>query len=86
MIVIAESWEKFSLWASTQPTFLQVALGVALFYVIFFIVRAIFKFVFFILSGLFSGRPRLSRKRSAKPQRQTKPITIDDDAPPFIFR
>ena len=86
MNYIAENWEKFSLWASTQPTFLQVALGVALFYVIFFIVRAIFKFAFFIISGLFSGRPRFGRRRTAKPQRQTKPITIDDEAPPFIFR
>ena len=86
MIIIADYWEKFSLWASTQPTFLQVALGVALFYVIFFIVRAIFKFVFFIISGLFSGRSHFGRRKTTKPQRQTKPITIDDEAPPFIFR
>ena len=86
MILIAEYWEKFSLWASTQPTFLQVALGVALFYVVFYIIRAIFKFAFFIISGLFSGRPRFGKRRITKPQRQTKPITVDDEAPPFIFR
>jgi hypothetical protein len=86
MNLIFVYWDKFSLWASTQPTFLQVALGVALFYVIFFIVRSIFKFAFFIISGLFSGRPRLGGRSAAKPQRQTKSITIDDEAPPFIFR
>jgi bacteriorhodopsin len=86
MILIADYWEKFSLWASTQPTFLQVAIGVALFYVVLLIIRAIFKFAFFIISGLFSGRPRFGRRRTVKPQRQTKPITIDDDVPPFIFR
>jgi hypothetical protein len=86
MTLIADFWEKFSLWASTQPTFLQVAIGLALFYIALLITRAIFKFAFFIISGLFSGRPRLSRRRTAKPPRQTKPITIDDDVPPFIFR
>ncbi len=86
MMLIADFWEKFSLWASTQPTFLQVAIGVALFYVVLLIIRAIFKFAFFIISGLFSGRPRFGRRRTVKPQRQTKPITIDDEVPPFIFR
>jgi hypothetical protein len=86
MNFILEYWDKFSLWASTQPTFLQVALGVALFYSTFLTLRAVFKFTFFIITGLFSGRPRFSRKRDTKPQRQTKPITVDDEAPPFIFR
>ncbi len=86
MMLIADFWEKFSLWASTQPTFLQVAIGVALFYIVLLIIRAIFKFAVFIISGLFSVRPRLSRRKTAKPQRQTKPIAIDDDVPPFIFR
>ena len=86
MILIADYWEKFSLWASTQPTFLQVALGVALFYIVLYIIRAIFKFSFFIISGLFSGRPHFGKRRATTPQRQTKPITTDDEAPPFIFR
>jgi hypothetical protein len=86
MNLIAENWERFSLWASTQPTFLQVALGLALFYVAYLILKSVFKLTFFIVSGLFSGRPRFSAKRATRPQRQTKPITIDDEAPPFIFR
>ena len=86
MNFIVENWEKFSLWASTQPTFLQVALGIALFYVAYLALRTVYKVTFFIISGLFSGRPRFSRKRATRPQRQTKPITIDDEAPPFIFR
>ncbi len=83
---LAEIWEKFSLWASTQPTFVEVAIGVGLFYVILLIVRAVYRFGAFLVSGLFSGRPRLKRKRAVRPQGQTKPITIDDEAPPFIFR
>jgi hypothetical protein len=83
---LAEIWEKFSLWASTQPTFVEVAIGVGLFYVILLIVRAIYRFIAFLISGLFSGRHRFKRKRVVKPPGQTKPITIDDDVPPFIFR
>ena len=85
---IAEIWDKFSLWTSTQPTFVQVAIGVGLFYVVLLSVRAVYRFTVFILSGLLSGRPRFKRKRITKPQGpgQTRPITIDDEAPPFIFR
>jgi hypothetical protein len=83
---LAEIWEKFSLWASTQPTFVEVAIGVGLFYVVLLIVRAAYRFIAFLISGLFSGRTRFKRKRDTKPQGKTKPITIDDEAPPFIFR
>jgi len=83
---LAEIWEKFSLWASTQPTFVEVAIGVGLFYVVLLIVKAIYRFIAFLISGLFSGRPRFKRKRVVRPPGQTKPITIDDDVPPFIFR
>jgi hypothetical protein len=83
---LAEIWEKFTLWASTQPTFVEVAIGVGLFYVVLLIVRAAYRFIVFLISGLFSGRPRFKRKRDTKPQGKTKPITIDDEAPPFIFR
>lgn len=83
---LVEIWEKFSLWTSTQPTFVEVAIGVGLFYVVLLIVRAIYRFAAFLISGLFSGRPRFRRKRVVKTQGKTKPVTIDDEAPPFIFR
>ena len=83
---LVEIWEKFSLWASTQPTFVEVAIGVGLFYVVLLIVRAVYRFVAFLISGLFSGRPRFRRKRVAKTPGKTKPVTVDDEAPPFIFR
>jgi hypothetical protein len=79
-------WGKFSLWASTQPTFVEVAIGMGLFYVVLQIVKALYKFIVFILSGLFSGRPRFRRKKDLRPQSQFKPVSIDDEAPPFIFR
>ena len=83
---LAEIWETFCLWASTQPTFVEVAIGVGLFYITLLIVRAIYRFVILLISGLFSGRSRYQGKRDTKPQGKTKPITIDDEAPPFIFR
>jgi hypothetical protein len=83
---LAEIWQKFTLWASTQPTFVEVAIGIGLFYILLLIVRATYRFFAFLLSGLLPGRSRFRRKRDTKPQGKTKPITIDDEAPPFIFR
>lgn len=83
---IAEIWDKFSLWTATQPTFVEVAIGVGLFYVVFLIVRAVIKLLIFLLSSLFSARPRFKRKTTLRPQGSSKTTTIDDDAPPFIFR
>jgi hypothetical protein len=81
-----EIWDKFCLWASTQPTFVEVAIGVGLFYVILLVVRAIYRFTVFLIAGLFSGRSRYRGKRDTKPQGRTKPTALDDEAPPFIFR
>lgn len=83
---LTEFWEKFSLWASTQPTFVEVAIGVGLFYGVLLLLKAIFKFSVFVVAGLFSGRPRIKKKRTVRPQNKSKPMTIDDEAPPFIFR
>jgi hypothetical protein len=83
---IAEIWGKFSLWTSTQPTFVQVAFGVGLFYLVLQVVRLVYRFAAFTLSGLFAGRT-LGKKKSFKPTtRAKKHVTIDDDAPPFVFR
>jgi len=79
-------WEKFSLWASTQPTFAEVAIGVGLFYLVAMILRAFYKFFAFIVAGFFTGRPRFRRKKSVIPAQKSKSLKPDDDAPPFIFR
>jgi hypothetical protein len=80
-------WSTFSLWTSTQPTFVQVAIGMGLFYLVLLLLRLLYRFVYFSVSGLFLIRGRPKVKRDFKPPNRTKKhITIDDDAPPFIFR
>jgi hypothetical protein len=83
---LAEIWEKVSLWVSNQPVFVEVAIGIGLFYVVLLISRSVFKFIVFLLSGLFSGRPRFRIKRVVRAQGQSKPAKSDEEAPPFIFR
>jgi hypothetical protein len=84
---LAELWSTFSLWTSTQPTFVQVAIGMGLFYVVLLLLRLLYRLVYLSVSGLFAGRGRPKVKRDFKPPNRTKKhITIDDDVPPFVFR
>lgn len=84
---LVEVWGKFSLWTSTQPTFIQVAFGMGLFYVVLQLLRLLYHLVFYMISGLFAGRGRPRVKKGVKPTgRGKKHATIDDDAPPFVFR
>ena len=84
---LAEIWKSFSLWTSTQPTFVQVAFGVGMFYLALQALRLLYRFVYFTLSGLLAGRGRPKFKKDNKPPiRPQKHITIDDEAPPFVFR
>jgi hypothetical protein len=84
---LVSNWDKFSIWVTNQPTFVEVAFGVGLFYAVLQIVRISYKMLWFLFSGLFTG-PRRFKKRKKKPtqSRGSKPVTIDDDAPPFVFR
>jgi len=84
---LAEIWKSFSLWTSTQPTFVQVAFGMGLFYLALKALQLAYRFVYFTLSGLLAGRGRPKAKKNFKPADRTKKhVTIDDDAPPFVFR
>jgi hypothetical protein len=84
---LAEIWKSFSLWTSTQATFVQVAFGMGLFYLVLQALRLLYRFVYFTLSGLLAGRGRPKIKKDYKPPNRTKKhVTIDDDAPPFVFR
>ena len=84
---LIELWSTFSLWTSTQPTFVQVALGMGLFYVVLLLLRLFYRFVHISVSGLFAGRGRPKpRKNSKPPNRTKKDVSLDDDAPPFLFR
>jgi hypothetical protein len=72
---LADVWNAFSLWTSTQPTFVQVAIGMGLFYVVLNLLR--------LFAG--SGRPRI-KKDMKPPNRAKRHVTLDDDSPPFVFR
>ena len=84
---LVEAWKAFSIWTSAQPTFVQVALGMGLFYLVLQLWRQFYRVSFYILSGLFAGRDRPRKKKDLKPpNRAKKHVTLDDDTPPFVFR
>ena len=84
---LAEVWNAFSLWTSTQPTFVQVAFGMGLFYLVWYSLRMLYRVVHFTLTGLFAGSGRPKVKRDMKPPNRAKRhVTLDDDSPPFVFR
>lgn len=84
---LADVWNGFSLWTSTQPTFVQVAIGMGLFYLVWFFLRMLYRIVHFTIAGLFAGSGRTKVKRDMKPPNRTKRhVTLDDDSPPFVFR
>ena len=84
---LAELWNAFSLWTSTQPTFVQVAFGMGLFYLVLYFLRLLYRFVHYTLSGLFAGvgRPKIKKDMKA-PNRVKRHVTLDDESPPFVFR
>ena len=80
-------WDKFSIWVTNQPMFVEVAFGVGLFYVVLLGVKALYKLLSFLFSGLFAGSIRFKKKKNLRVKpRGNKPVTLDDDAPPFVFR
>ena len=84
---LVEVWKAFSIWTSTQPTFVQVAFGMGLFYLVLLLLRLSYRVSVYILKGLFAGRGRPRPKKDFKPpNRSKKHVTIDDDTPPFVFR
>jgi hypothetical protein len=84
---LVDAWKTFSIWTSSQPIFVQVALGMGLFYVVFQLWRLLFRVTVYTLSGLFAGRGQPRKKKDLKPpNRNKKHVTMDDDAPPFVFR
>ncbi len=84
---LINNWDVFSIWVTNQPTFVEVAFGVGLFYVVLQIVKAVYQVIMFILSGLFSVPRRFKKQKDmrAKP-RSKKPAASDEETPPFVFR
>ena len=84
---IANNWDKFSIWVSNQPTFVEVAFGIGLFYLALQIVKKIFKLLGLLFSPLLATPMRFKIQKNLRPRpRKPKKISSDDDSPPFVFR
>lgn len=84
---LVNNWNEFCFWVSNQPTFVEIAFGIGLFYVALQFIKAVCKLIVFVVSGLFSAPRRFKKQKDMRPQsRKKRPITLDDDAPPFVFR
>ena len=86
---LVNNWDKFCLWVNNQPTFVEVAFGVGLFYLALQLAKALYRLILFLISGLFSTAGRIKKQRDMRttptPPRK-RPATLDDEAPPFVFR
>ena len=84
---IVNNWDKFSVWVTNQPTFVEVAFGIGLFYVALLIVKLLYKFSVFLYALLLAAPARFKKQKDlgAGPRKQRTPPP-DDDSPPFVFR
>ncbi len=84
---LVNKWDIFSIWVTNQPTFVEVAFGVGLFYVVLQIIRALYHIIMFLFSGLFSVPRRLKKQKDMRVKpRQKKSAVTDEEVPPFVFR
>jgi len=84
---LVNNWDKFCIWVSNQPTFVEVAFGIGLFYLALQITKALCKLLLFLFSGLLSTPGRFKKQKDIRTiHRRKQPVTLDDDAPPFVFR
>ena len=87
LIWFTDNWDKFSSWVANQPTFVEMAFGVGLFYLALQVLKAIYKLSAFILAGLITAPGRFKKQKDVRTKpRSKKPVTLDDDTPPFVFR
>ena len=84
---IVNNWDKFSIWVANQPTFVEVAFGIGLFYAALQIIKLLFKLFVLLLSPLLSTPVRYKKQKNLRPgPRKPKKAAPDDDSPPFVFR
>jgi hypothetical protein len=84
---LVNNWDKFSIWVTNQPTFVEVACGVGLFYVALQIVKLLFKLGVLLFSPLLQNPLRFKKQKNMQPsRRRQKKSPSDDDSPPFVFR
>ncbi len=85
--LIVNNWDKFSGWVTNQPTFVEVAFGIGLFYVALQIVKLLYKLFVFLFSLLLAAPARFKKRKGLRPRpRRQKAAPPDDDSPPFVFR
>ncbi|CAB1065349.1 hypothetical protein D1BOALGB6SA_10146 [Olavius sp. associated proteobacterium Delta 1] len=84
---IVNNWDKFSVWVANQPTFVQVACGIGLFYVALLILKLCYKLFVLLFSPLLAVPSRFKKQKDLRPgPRKQRPAPPDDDSPPFVFR
>jgi hypothetical protein len=84
---IANNWEKFGTWVTNQPTFVEVACGIGLFYVALQMAKLLFKLSGVLFASLLETRLRFKNRKDLRPgSRKQKRSAPDDDSPPFVFR
>lgn len=84
---LVNNWNEFCTWVNNQPTFVEIAFGIGLFYLVLQITRAVCKLFLFLVSGLFSAPGRFKKQKDMRTiPRRKQPVALDDDSPPFVFR
>ena len=84
---LVSNWDTFSIWVTNQSTFVEVAFGVGLFYVVLLGVKVLYKLLLFLFSVLFVRPTRFKKKKNLRVKPSgNKTVMMDDDAPPFVFR
>jgi hypothetical protein len=84
---LVNNWDIFSIWVTNQPTFVEVAFGIGLFYLILQIIKTLFKVIMFFLTGLFNVPRRFKKQKDMRVKpRQKKSALTDEEVPPFVFR
>ena len=84
---LVNNWDIFSIWVTNQPTFVEVAFGAGLFYVVLLIIKALYKVIMFLLSGLFSVPRRFKKQKDVRVKSHSKKsAATDEETLPFVFR
>ena len=84
---IANFWDNISIWITDQPTFVEVAFGIGLFYTVLQAIKLIYRLFAFLISPLLTAPRRLKKQKDLRPKsRKVDPAAPDDDSPPFVFR
>ena len=84
---VANSWDTFSTWVTNQPIFVEVAIGIGLFFVVLQLLKFFYKLIVFLFSPLLSTPARFRKQKDLRPKpRKQKKASPDDDSPPFVFR